>query len=227
METNHFSSSKRNFKVKSYEVKTSRGGLKVPVINDIHLHSMYDPVKEAKTFLEKYDASLESKNNVLVFGLGYAYHIYELCKKLEKNHGTDYQVIVIEPNEEVYRDCIKYNLFPNKNIKVFSGFDLHQIYSDTDLINFLIKKPAIISHPASFELYRGFFEAFMTYKSPTDISSVTKYIESKELRSYLYTDSNSHSLDNFLRDNILSKTKLNSNYDHLLLAFSHLSNGEF
>ena len=226
METNHFSNSK-DFRVKTYEVKTSRGGLKIPVINEVHLHSMYDPVKEAKTFLNKHEVSLESKNKVLVFGLGYAYHIYELCKVLERNHGTNYQIVVIEPNDQVYQDCIKYNLFPNKNIKVFSGFDLQRMYAESELINFLIQKPAIISHPASFELYRNFFEKFMTYEAPRDISTITKYIESKELRSYLYTDTESHSIENFLKDNILTKSKLSSNHDHLLLAFGHLSNGEF
>ncbi|MAE57357.1 MAG: hypothetical protein CME69_00670 [Halobacteriovorax sp.] len=227
MEMNHHSNSIQNFKVKSYEVKNSRGGLKVPVVNEVHLHSMYDPVKEAKTFMSKYETSFESKNKVLVFGLGYAYHIYELCKILERNHGGNYQVVVIEPNEQVYRDCIKYNLFPNKNIKVFSGFDLERVYAERDLIDFLISKPAIISHPASFELYRTYFEKFMKYAAPTGIADITKYIESKELRSYLYSDSNARSIDHYLRDNVLTKEKLNSSHDHLLLAYSHLSNGEF
>ena len=213
MEMNHHSNSIQNFKVKSYEVKNSRGGLKVPVVNEVHLHSMYDPVKEAKTFMSKYETSFESKNKVLVFGLGYAYHIYELCKLLERNHGD--------------RDCIKYNLFPNKNIKVFSGFDLERVYTERDLIDFLISKPAIISHPASFELYRNYFEKFMKYAAPTGIADITKYIESKELRSYLYSDSNARSIDHYLRDNVLTKEKLNSSHDHLLLAYSHLSNGEF
>ena len=67
----------------------------------------------------------------------------------------------------------------------------------------------------------------MTYEAPRDISTITKYIESKELRSYLYTDTESHSIESFLKDNILTKSKLSSNHDHLLLAFGHLSNGEF
>ncbi len=215
------------FRIRSYEVKNSKNNLKIPVVNEIHLHSMYDPAKEAKNIISKHIDSLEVKKNVLVFGLGYAYHVYELCRTLERFHGTDYKVVVIEPNEDVYRDCIKYNLFPNKNIEVYSGTNLDSIYSQESLIKFLIDKPCIITHTASFELYRKFFESFMKYSAPQNIASITKHIASRELRSYLYQDSNSHSIENYLRDNVLTKNKLNSSYDHLALAFSNLCNGDF
>jgi hypothetical protein len=35
---------------KQYEIKTSRNGLTVPVVNGIHLHSIYNPIKEAEAF---------------------------------------------------------------------------------------------------------------------------------------------------------------------------------
>ena len=224
----HESSSERSFfRIRSYEVKTSKNNLKIPVVNDVHLHSMYDPAKEAKNIIGKHVESLEAKNNVLVFGLGYAYHVYELCRTLEKFHGNNYKVVVIEPNEETYRDCIKYNLFPNKNIEVYSGINLDSIFSEEKLIRFLTDKPCIITHTASFELYRKYFEAFMKYEAPRNISAITKHIKSRDLRSYLYMDSNSRSLDSYLKDNVLTKDQLNSQYDHLLLSFTNFCSGDF
>ncbi|EQC43521.1 hypothetical protein [Bacteriovorax sp. Seq25_V] len=217
----------KSIKIDSYEIKTSRNNLKVPVINNVHLHSVYNPAKEAQAIVSTYDERLQNNKHVLVFGLGFAYHVYEICRKLESYHGNDYQVVVIEPNEEVYRDCIANHLFPNKNIKVFSGEDLETIYSDITLAKFLITKPVMVSHPPSFNLYSDYFKSFLNYEASSLVKDVAMNITNRELKSYLYTDADAQSLDSFIQENVLSKPALTNNLDHLLLAYTHLSNGEF
>ncbi len=217
----------KSINVNSYEVKTSKNNLKVPVVNDVHLHSMYNPAKEAQAIVSKHDSVLQSKNTVLVLGLGFAYHVYEICRKLESYHGNDYKVVVIEPNEQVYRDCVSNHLFPNKNIEVYSGENLQAIYSEINLVKFLIEKPAVVSHPASFGLYQTYFKSFLEFTANKELSSITKFVSNRELKSYLYSDNESANLDDFIHNNVLAKESFNNKLDHMLLAFTHLSNGDF
>lgn len=216
----------KKLKILSYEVKTSRNSMKVPVINDVHLHSIYNPTKEAQALISNFDKNLETTNKVLVLGLGFAYHVYELSRKLESYHGNNYQIIVIEPNEVVYRDCVENNLFPNKNIKVFAGEDLAKTFSDISLVKFLINKPLIIQHPPSFNLYINFFKSFLDYSAPTDTLTMSEHISDPKLSNYL-AEHNSNSMNDFISNTLLQKSSLTNDYDHLILAFSHLSTGEF
>lgn len=214
-------------KITNYEVKTSRNNMKVPVVNDVHLHSIYNPTKEAQALISNYDKNLETTKNVLVLGLGFAYHVYELCRKLESYHGDNYRVTVIEPNINVYNDCIANNLFPNKNIKVHCGVDLHETYSDLQLVKFLISKPLIIQHPASFNLYINFFKSFLDYTAPTSMDAITRHVSDAKFSRYLSDNSDSRSMNDFIANNLLQKTTLTNEFDHLVLAYSHLSNGDF
>lgn len=216
-----------SIRIDSYEIKTSRNNLKVPVINDVHLHSMYNPAKEAQAIVSKYDQNLRTKNKVLVLGLGFAYHVYEICRKLESYHGDDYRVVVIEPNEQIYKDCKSQNLFPNKNIEVYTGEDLHKIYGELELVKFLIEKPSVISHPASFSLYTKFYKSFLEYCAPQMIKELTNNIVDANLNSYLLSDEEGLGLDDFIKTNVLSKSSFSNDFDHLILAYSHLSNGDF
>jgi hypothetical protein len=215
-----------SIRLESYEIKISKNSLKIPVINGVHLHSMYNPAKEAQAIVSKFDQNLSNKNKVLVLGLGFAYHIYEIARKLQSYHDKDYHIVVIEPNEQVYKDCVANNLFPNENITVYAGEDLNMTYGDINLVKFLIDKPTVISHPASFELYGNFFKSFLEYKAPRTISQITKYIDNRELKSYLYKANTTDTIEKFVQNNVLAGTQLNNDFDHLMLAYSHLSSGE-
>lgn len=226
METTNNFTQIDSLKITNYEVKTSRNSMKVPVVNDVHLHSIYNPTKEAQALISNYDTNIENTRNVLVFGLGFAYHIYELARKLESYHGNNYQIIVIEPNERVFKDCVENNLFPNKNIKVFTGVDLHKTYSDISLVKFLIKKPLIIQHPPSFNLYINFFRSFLDYTSPTDLKNLSTHISNVKLSNHL-AEQEALSMNEYISNTLLQKTSLSGEFDHLILAYSHLSTGEF
>ena len=63
--------------VEVYEIKESKNGLKVPVIDGVYLHSIYDPQTEGKALLKRHQDSFEEKSSILILGLGYGYHIEE------------------------------------------------------------------------------------------------------------------------------------------------------
>ena len=55
--------------ITSYEIKHSRTEQKVPIVNGVHLHSIYNPDKEAESLLNAQIENLKNKNEVLILGL--------------------------------------------------------------------------------------------------------------------------------------------------------------
>ncbi|MBY0413323.1 MAG: hypothetical protein K2Q18_04125, partial [Bdellovibrionales bacterium] len=149
--------------ISSFEIKTSRTEQKVPVVNGVHLHSIYNPYKEAENLINTHSLSLENKNEVLILGLGFGYHVNYAIEKLTEMYGNNFKVIVIEPSLQVHQECIGLDLLNKKNVLVYSGFTAKELYSDLDLIHFLLRKPAMIAHPASFNLYQAYFKSFLTF----------------------------------------------------------------
>jgi hypothetical protein len=208
--------------ITSYEIKTSRTEQKVPVVNGVHLHSIYNPAKEAENLVTAQIESLKTKNEVLILGLGFAYHVNAIIDKLSEFHGDDFKIIVIEPNVQVYDECVKLNLLHKKNIVIYSGFTSTELFSDLDLIHFLLKKPAMIAHPASFNLYQNYFKKVLTFEAPQDIGSIQDFIESPEIKKYLDGFDQSQTFEDVLYDEIPSKAILDE-YDFLTMALNEMT----
>ncbi|AYF43142.1 hypothetical protein BALOs_0121 [Halobacteriovorax sp. BALOs_7] len=205
--------------IESYEIKQSRSNLKVPVINGVHLHSNYHPAKEAKKIIANIEHQLKENNHLLILGLGFAYHVYEACKLLESYHGQNYKVIVIEPNEQTYSECIKNNLFPNKNIEVYATDSVANIYKEKSVVTFLSSKPTILTHAPSFSLYTDFYKAFLDFEADKRISECVEHIKSAELKTLLYNGNQSLSVDEYIEENIYQTSEFKNKNDFLLLAF--------
>ena len=166
----------------NYELQPSRNGLTVPVINGIYLHSIYNPVKEAEAFVKGHETTLKAKQYVLVLGLGFGYHIEEVAKHLNKNHAS-YGVIILEPNKRLVDDFLHTRSFEDKNIKIMSTEKIKDLFGDWDFISFLMKKPAIIKHDASFIIEKEFYTQFLGYQASTKILGYEGLLteESREL----------------------------------------------
>ncbi len=205
--------------IHSYEIKQSRSNLKVPVINGVHLHSNYHPAKEAKKLIANIEHQLKENKNLLILGLGFAYHVYEACKLLETYHGQDYKVIVIEPNEQTYTECIKNNLFPNKNIEVYATDNVASIYKEKNVASFLSQRPTILTHAPSFSLYNTFYKAFLDFEASIKISDCIEHIKSSELKSLLYNADQDKSIDQHIESAIYQTNQFKNKNDFLLLAF--------
>lgn len=206
----------------SFEIKTSRTEQKVPVVNGVHLHSIYNPYKEAENLINGHIASLEGKNEVLVLGLGFGYHINYLIEKLTELHGNNFKVIVIEPNMQVHQECMNLDLLNKKNVLVYAGFTANELYTDLDLIHFLLRKPAMIAHPASFNLYQTYFKSFLTFEAPTTMDSIVNFTETKEVKSYLKNFDSHISFDEALYNQVPQKTQF-TNMDFLAMAMIEMT----
>lgn len=91
-----------------------------------YLHSLYNPIREAETFIESYEKEISAQTHVLFFGVGLGYHIEYFCKKhpekkitiyepspviaksfLETRSLQDYQKVlsdfIVSSNDSIYR----------------------------------------------------------------------------------------------------------------------------
>lgn len=209
-------------KITSYEVKTSRTEQKVPVVNGVHLHSIYNPFKEAESLVESQLEALKSKNEVLVLGLGFAYHVNAIIEKLEEFHGNNFKIIVVEPNIEVYEDCLAGDLLNKKNVLVYAGFTSNELYSDLDFVHFLLRKPAMIAHPPSFNLYQYYFKTILTFEAPKTVGNIIEFIETTEVRNYLNRFKHDETLENILYNQIPQKKSFTQS-DFLAMALVEMT----
>jgi hypothetical protein len=209
-------------KILSYEIKIARTEQPVPVINGVHLHSIYNPDKEADGLVAAQVENLQNKNEVLVLGLGFGYHVNAIIEKLTEFHGENFKVIVIEPNSKVYDDCIEKNLLNKKNLQIYAGFNANELYSDLDLVHLLLRKPAIIAHPASFNLYQLYFKQFLSFEAPKDIASIIGFVNSPVIKNYLSQFDGNVALENALFNELPQKKEF-SETDFLAMALVEMT----
>lgn len=207
--------------VNSYEIKVSRNNYKVPIVNDIHLHSIYNPIKESENFVSTFDELLRNKNNILVLGLGFGYHILQIEKNLKKYHGKNFKITVIEPCKNIVQDCQTLKLINSKNINIYCAEEVDEIYKDSTLINFLVNRPGIIAHPPSFNLYKSYFTEILSYKASDQMKDICSLIKNSTLRDGLSIFNKNETLSDSI-DKIETK-KIDSELDFLLLAFKSIS----
>jgi hypothetical protein len=203
-----------------FEIKYTKDQLPVPVIHGIHLHSIYQPRKEAESFIAQNQGILAEKNIILFLGLGLGYHITAASAALTKLYGEQgYTIGVIEPNpltlENYYRFCNQ----DNQNLRIFCAKDPDELYLRSDFVNFLALGPKIIPHPASFNLYQDYFKKFMAYKASDNLTAIEAVIHDQNLQAY-FKKSEAANLAQFYQQ---LKTKNLQNLDYFVLAFAALT----
>ncbi len=109
-------------------------------INGITVHSAYDPVAEGKKWaasvIEKYAKKHEKPEKIIIFGLGFGYHIKELIKLLEDRFGeiNPHKISVVEPSMEslnfILSSCDVSELLYNEILISVSEKDI--VFGETD-----------------------------------------------------------------------------------------------
>lgn len=113
-------------------------------VNNISLHSLYDPVKEAEAWGKYYRRDIDKAEALYVFGFGLGYHLLELFRI------TDKPVTVFEPAIDVLR-------------KAFEIVDLTPILSRIKIITdysvpAVNHQFAVLHHKPSVTLNREYFD---------------------------------------------------------------------
>jgi len=209
-------------KNENFEIKKSKSDLPIPVVNGVHLHSAYDPVKEAKKMIRKDLDDFQKKKNVLIFGFGFGYHVREIVSFFKEKRIKKFKIVVIEKNKTLLEKAK--SLFPieSEKVKVFCQEDPSKIFLDKDFLDFLINKPVIFAHPPSFSLYDSYFEKILKYKSPNTLSDIIRSIEDIEFKSFLEKYSDQKDLSSLFQKIECKRTLIDEN-EFLMSAFFHLS----
>lgn len=206
------------------EFKVSRNGLTVPVINGIHLHSIYNPVKEAEAFAEGHQEVLTKKENVLVLGLGFGYHIEQLARQLNHNH-NEYRIIVIEPNRDLVTEFFEKRPFEDRNIQVISPRTVQGLFEDEEFVEYLRTKPAIIKHDTSFSLERDFYVGLLKYQAPTHINKYYHLLNDTAQGYFQDFIEEDVTLDQITED-IKTKHGIKNKFDYAMLALEEIVNSQ-
>lgn len=205
----------------SVEFKLSRTQKMVPVISEVHLHSIYDPEKEAGNFASSYEDKLKVKNHAFVLGLGFGYHLEAITKILQKYHGDNFKVFILEPNINVFQKFLDEGKQLDERMRVFAGTDIEAFYRNKDLIRFLSGQPMLIPHGPSFNLYKSFFKAFMSYEASSNLQAVVKEMEPSPIKDFLTQQDTDSSLDGFF--SVINNKKPKSDLEYLLMAFNSIT----
>lgn len=178
------------------EIEKSRNELLVPIDRGIYLHSIYNPEKEAEILVSKFKEGLSANTNILVLGLGFAYHINEIIKN---STSSKLKIMVIEPNKNIIETYLKLFKKPSQvQIKFYNKIE--EYFYDYELIDFLMLKPLIIKLETSFNLDKDFYKQFFTYRSHTSIDSYKNNL-SKKWNEYFSTKDTTKSLEKFILPN--------------------------
>lgn len=206
----------------NYEIRTSKTNHPVPVVNDVLLHSIYDPQREAENFVNSNQHQFDNKRKFLMLGLGFGYHIAQIEKILGQNK-KPYRIYVVEPVKRVAKDFIAQKpVTLTENVTILTGENIHEFYTNENLIDFLLDSPGIIAHPASFNLHKDFFTRFLRYETGTDASSMLLSIKNESVKQYI-NDNYKKSWGEMVHDINLSPQFQNAE-DYLVLALSSLTN---
>ncbi|MBI4683427.1 MAG: glycosyltransferase [Nitrospirae bacterium] len=113
-------------------------------VSNISLHSLYDPVMEAKTWAKHYAGEVHKASSVCVLGFGLGYHLLELCRITEK------KVTVFEPRLDILKTALETvdltSILPQ--IKIVTGSKVPSIRNGI----------AVLQHKPSVNLNRDYFD---------------------------------------------------------------------
>ena len=212
--------------VLKYQIVESKSGHKIPKINNIHLHSTYDPRYEAERFILENEELLKNNNKVLLLGLGFAYHAQYLVTFLKNLNQENYQILIIEPNLKIVTDCESLGLLPAGNISIFSGIEPNDLFQNEEFLEFLLEKPAILPHPASFNLNSTYFKNFLAFRSDKSLEAVISQIRSPEIKNYLEQFPKEATIDFILNEGISKNDNLESPLDYFFLLLKNIKERE-
>lgn len=164
-------------------LKASRSGHIVPVINSISMHSLYAPIHEAEEFIEQHLRAIKTNPNIMVLGLGMGYHIECLLNEISKYH-SQYNIVVVEPNKQMIRLYLDNGHQAVPNLEILSG-PIEKLYKNKVFVDFLLRRPHIVKHQPSFELYKSFYNSLLTYQASAHCLDIAELIEDEDIKNKL------------------------------------------
>lgn len=135
----------------------SRTGPPVPVVDGIHVHSRYDPVKEADNLVSRNKGFYKDGDNFIIIGWGFAYHIIRLIDKF-----NPHKIYIFEADPGIFfksLEYIKVSRIMGRDCEILLGSSFDTI-NDLGEMKTLIKSciPSIFKNIGSYNLHKGYYD---------------------------------------------------------------------
>ena len=190
-------------------LEETRNGHKTIKVNGIYLHSKYDPIKEAQSFVNSNLNVDENPTGYLVLGLGLGYHILDLASR------TDKKIIVLESNKNIYNfACDICQIHQLTNVRVITGINSDELFFEHEFVKFLSQKPKTLVHPSSFKANGKFYQDFLSFRSENNLNEDSLDLIEDE---YIATDIRENETFSEYSERLLTKDSVNSS-EQLVLA---------
>ena len=192
--------------LKNLEIVESKSGVKTIKKNGVAIHSLYDPIKEAKTIVES--LKLQSGNIYLfiVLGVGLGYHV-----EILKNEFPNSIVLPIELDDD-----IALNYVSNVGRFLITNYNTNDIYTILNFVDFMqVRDVRFVILPGAYRLNAE------RYKSISeDIHNIVKAKFSDLLTRVnfdkLWIKNIFLNLPNLTRFGSLSENELKNDFNYLL-----------
>jgi hypothetical protein len=192
--------------LKNLEIVESKSGVKTIKKNGVAIHSLYDPIKEAKTIVES--LKLESGNIYLfiVLGVGLGYHV-----EILKNEFPNSIILPVELDDD-----ITLNYANSAGGFLITNYNTNDIYTILNFVDFMqVRDVKFVILPGAYRLNAE------RYKSISeDIHNIVKAKFSDLLTRVnfdkLWIKNIFLNLPNLTRFGSLSENELKSDFNYLL-----------
>jgi len=85
------------------EIRASKDGSPIPVVARKSLHSTYDPIGEARKWVESLNLKTDQQERYVLGGVGFAYHLQELLKTISAD-----RIVVVEKDAALLAAALAY-----------------------------------------------------------------------------------------------------------------------
>jgi len=191
--------------LKNLEIVESKIGVKAIKKNGIAIHSLYDPIKEARTIVDSLNLQRDNIYLFIVLGVGLGYHV-----EILKNEFPNSIILPIELDDD-----IALNYVSNVGRFLITNYNINDIYTILNFVDFMqVRDVKFVIFPGSYRLNAE------RYKSISeDIHSIVKAKFSDLLTRVnfdkLWIKNIFLNLPNLVRFGSLSENELKSDFSYL------------
>lgn len=133
---------------------TSRTGSPTLKAKGILLHSLYDPEKEARRFIDSYDLEREL---IIILGFGLGYHVLEVARRVSPQT----RILIIEPQLPVLRSAMKKvdlsNGLDREGVTFLVPESIEELIDSINDDEILASNYELVEHPPSAQVSSAFF----------------------------------------------------------------------
>ncbi|HVJ50748.1 motility associated factor glycosyltransferase family protein [Desulfitobacterium sp.] len=137
------------------QILKAQNGQPTLTIDNVLLHSKYDPAREAIALIDHHKTLYQGKDRVVVYGFGLGYHIKELLKRIN----PDCKLYVFEADLAIFEIAKSLNvvqeMLNDRRVELFVGYSpalLNQFSEQlSGVSNLLLFKPSLKVLPNKFK----------------------------------------------------------------------------